>query len=199
VTGALADLLLDDYAPTQLDVDCRRCNRHASASTAVLKAKYGNPTLGEVARAVAADGSPPCNLASAVGNVLCSAIPIEPPVDQWAELSHALHGGWRGHITCHRHHQGLKATKSCPGPERLDVRTMVAVLGHDFRLERLRTRLQCPGCGSKAISIDWEVPPTGPPDVPVSALPEAALGETLHRSVKTVRSRNLRVVGKART
>ena len=75
---------------------------------------------------------------------------------------------------------------------------MVAVLGHDCRLDRLKARMQCPGCGSKAISIDWEVPPPETPPEPVSAFPIPTLGETLHRPAKAVRKKDLRIVGKAK-
>lgn len=75
---------------------------------------------------------------------------------------------------------------------------MVAVLGHDCRLDRLKARMQCPGCGSKAISIDWEVPPPETPPEPVSAFPIPTLGETLHRPAKAVRNKDLRIVGKAK-
>lgn len=196
MVDALEDLRLDDYRPTELDFDCRRCDRHATASTYTLKARYGNPTLGDLARRVAADGSPPCNLAGVEGNALCTVVPIEPPVDQWAELSHALYGGWRAYLQCHRRRQALKAVKSCPGPERLDVRSLAAALGFDFKLERLAMRLQCPGCGAKAISIEWEVPPPAPPPEPMSSRPVQLrpAGETLHAPAKPMPGRGLRIV-----
>lgn len=197
----LAQLRLDAYEPTELGFGCRRCDRRASASTQALKAKYGNPTLGDLARLVAADGSPPCNLAGVMGQILCTAIPIEPPVSHWASLSHAMRGGWNGWLFCERRHAGLKATKSCPGPIRLHVPSLIAALHYDFKLERLPSRLECPDCSGKLIRIEWEVPPPSPPNEPLAFQPrgEPASGETLHRPAKPVRSSKLRVInGSAR-
>ncbi len=174
--GSLVDLRLEDYQPTEVNIVCRRCNRHATARTHALKAKYGNPTLGEVVRMVAATGSPPCNLAGVEGKVFCSVIPEEPPVEQWALLSHARVGGWSGWLKCQRRHASLKAAKSCPGEFRVDVYTLSMTLEWDFPLSRLKTRLQCPECGTKAISLAWEVPsPTHPPaDEPGRSVPRLA-------------------------
>ncbi len=134
---------------------------------------------------VAADGNPPCNLADVEGNVLCSVHPEEPPVEQWATLSHARIGGWSGWLKCRRRHASLKATKSCPGEFRVDVHSLLMVLEWDFRLERLPTRLQCPECGTKAISIAWEVP-TAPEPSPTSPAKLA---------IRLSRPSGLRVVG----
>lgn len=192
----LEDLRLADYRPTQLDIDCRRCRRHASAPTAVLKARYGNPTLGEVARLVAANGKPPCNLASAIGAAPCSAVPVEPPVHHWATLADALHGGWQASLCCGRRHQGLKATASCPGPEPLAVRSLVAALGLDQRLDRLQGKVQCPGCGTKAVSIEWVVPRLDPPSAPAAGYSRTAksAATTLHAGSRPDRSRRLRLI-----
>ncbi|WP_423069038.1 hypothetical protein [Devosia sp. CN2-171] len=162
---ATDDRRIDDYQPTELNIVCRRCDRQATARTHALKARYGNPTLSEVAFMVAADGSPPCNLAGVEGNALCGARPEEPPVEQWATLLHARSGGWTAWLKCQRRHAALKAAKSCPGEFRIDVHSLLMVLPWDFPLERLRMRLQCPGCETKAISITWDTtPPEPPPD-----------------------------------
>ncbi len=129
---------------------------------------------------VAADGTPPCNLASAEGKVLCSALPEEPPVERWATLSHARLGGWIGWLKCQRRHASLKQAKSCPGEFRVDVHTLLMSLEWDFPLERLRSRLQCPECGTKAISIQWEVPaapePSPAPPVRMASVPTRSAG-----------------------
>lgn len=172
----IADLRLDDYQPTELNIVCRRCNRHATARTHALKSRYGNPTLGEVARMVARDGHPPCNLADVDGNVLCSVQAVEPPVEQWATLSHAQVGGWVAWLKCQRRHASLKKAKSCPGEFRVDVYTLAMTLEWDFPLERLKTRLQCPECETKAISIAWVVPevPDPSPVAPAKAIPRVS-------------------------
>lgn len=186
--ASIADTRLHDYQPTELNIVCRRCGRHATARTYALKAKYGNPTLGEVARMVAADGNPPCNLASVEGNVLCSVLPDEPLVEQWATLTHARIGGWVGWLQCRRRYASLKSTKSCPGEFRLDVHTLLTTLEWDFPLARLPTRLQCPECGTKAISIAWEV--VSPPEPTPSG--------TLQRPTTQTSKKGLRVVGGGR-
>lgn len=186
--AGIEDLRLDDYLPTELNIVCRHCNRDATARTRALKSRFGNPTLGEVARMVAADGNPPCNLADVQGSVLCSVQPAEPPVEQWALLSHARVGGWVAWLKCERRHASLKKTKSCPGEFRVDVYTLAMMLEWDFPLERLRTRLQCPECGTKSISIAWDVvkAPEPSPAAPAKVVPRLA------------RVRGLRVVSGSR-
>lgn len=186
--ASIADTHLDDYQPTELNLICRRCDRHATARTHSLKAKYGNPALGEVARMVAADGNPPCNLAGVEGNVLCSVLPVEPPVEQWATLTHARIGRWVGWLQCRRRHASLKSTKSCPGEFRLDVHTLLTTLEWDFPLARLPTRLQCPECGTKAILIAWEV----------SSGPEPSPGGKTQTRLRSTSKLALRVVSGGR-
>jgi hypothetical protein len=151
---------LAGYEPTQIVIECRRCNKHRSYSTGSLKAKYGNPTLMELARLVAATG---CALAAseAIPNP-CKARPVEPPVHHWAELDHARRGGWWAVLHCRRRFAGLKATDSCPELTYLNVETLAAVLGYDFKLENLPGRISCPHCGTKLIEVEWLVPEEPP-------------------------------------
>lgn len=100
--------------------------------------------------------------------MLCEARPVEPPVESWATLGDAKWGGWVAYLKCERHHQGLKAAKPCPGPIRLDPRSLRVALPWDFKLDRLAQRLQCPDCDSKAISIRWVTPDPVPDPEPVS-------------------------------
>lgn len=58
---------------------CRRCRRRALASCRGLKEKYGNPSMGELARLMAAAANPPSKLAGVEGQVLCSALPKNRP------------------------------------------------------------------------------------------------------------------------
>lgn len=109
---ATDDRRIDDYQPPQLNIVCRRCDRQATARTHALKARYGNPTLSEVAFMVAADGNPPCNLAAVEGNALFGARPEEPSVEQWATLLHARTAGWTAWLKCQRRHAAMKAAKS---------------------------------------------------------------------------------------
>ncbi|MEI9899653.1 MAG: hypothetical protein WDN31_05325 [Hyphomicrobium sp.] len=100
-----------------------------------LKNLYGDlRTLGDIAGDIAAAGQPPCQLA-APGEA-CSVVPVEPQVDHWATLYQALHGEWECTFFCERRHAALKKAESCP-PIRLDVRSLVAVLGYDYKLAKL--------------------------------------------------------------
>lgn len=163
---------LVDYVPTELNIACERCQRRTTATTYALKIKYGDLTLGEIARRVAADGSPPCQLAGVEGRVLCSVRPEEPPVEQWATISDARRGGWSCWLECGRKHASLKSTKSCPGEFRVDVETLAAAFPWDFPIERLRTRLKCPECGTEMVSLYWRAPAVpDPPAAPARAVP----------------------------
>jgi hypothetical protein len=158
---ALALQTLDQYKVPKIIFDCPRCRRRAEADVAKLKAKHGGKiTLGELARLVAAGRG--CALAQDGGS-LCSVRVDVPPVHHWALLDDARRGGWTALLHCGRRHAALKATKSCPGPVSLDLPTPVAVLGYDFPLERLPTRLCCPSCGTKAVAVCWTVLPEQPP------------------------------------
>lgn len=194
MAGDLTSLRLNAYKPPELGIDCPRCRRRAFALTAKLAARYGaGITLGDLARRVAADGNPPCALAGAEGNVLCGAMPVEPPIETWADLGQALNGGWVATMQCGRRHAALKAAKACPGPIMLDVATLVASFGHDGKLDRLPPRLRCPSCGTRLIRVEWTIPPPAPPPEPMAG--PMPLGETLHRPAKIVRAKGLRIVG----
>lgn len=169
--ASIADTRLDEYEPTELNIACRRCQRQATATTYALRARYGNLTLGELVRRVAADGNPPCQLAGVEGNVLCAVRPEEPPVEQWATVSHAQKGRWTCWLECGRRHAALKAASSCPEMFIVDVETLAMVFPWDFPIERLRTRLRCPGCGSELIALHWAVPEApDPPAAPARAI-----------------------------
>lgn len=169
---SIAETALDDYEPTELNIECRRCQRQATVTTYVLKARYGNLALGELARRVAADGSPPCQLATVEGNVLCAVRPEEPLFEQWATVYHAQKGGWQCWLECGRRHAALKATKSCPTMFSVDIETLAMAFPADFPIERLRTRLKCPGCGTEMVLLHWTIPEVAdPPSAPTKALP----------------------------
>ena len=181
---------LNQYPWPVIAIDCPRCRRHAEARVPELRAKYGSPTLGELARQVAASRG--CALAADAGNSLCSARMVEPPVHHWATLDNAKRGGWAALLHCERHFAALKATKPCREAVELDVATLITVLGHDFPLERLPRRLLCPSCGTKSVRIAWIVPrePPAPggasaPAEPLRLRPtKAALGRKRFRVVE---------------
>ncbi len=110
----------------------------------------------------------------------------------WAELDHARLGGWTALLHCGRRHAALKTAKSCPDAVPLDVPTLIAALGHSFPLERLPSRLLCPSCGTRSLSVDWIVPEGPPPSGGATQMPEplhlrptrAALGRKSFRVVE---------------
>jgi hypothetical protein len=69
-----------------------------------------------------------------------------------------MHGRWRGFIRCARHHQGLNATKPCAVEAELDLATLVAALGYDFEIEKLKGKLTAPCCGSRSFELSWYKP-----------------------------------------
>lgn len=150
----IANLQLSAYTPRQVDIVCRRCKRTASAETSKLQRRYGDRTLGELARLVAADGNPTCELAK-LGDG-CSVHPIEPPFEQWATLSDARLGGWVGFLSCGRKYAALKPTKSCPGEFMVDVHTLLMALPWEFPLAKLPLQLMCPECQTQRVLIRWE-------------------------------------------
>lgn len=160
----ITNLRLSAYVPRQLDIVCRRCKRYASAETAKLQRRYGDPRLGDLARLVAADGNPPCNLA-AMGEA-CSVHPVEPAFEQWATLSDARLGNWVGWLACGRRHAALKPTKSCPGEFMVDVHSLLMVLPYDFPLAKLPLHLMCPECQAQRVLIRWEKMQAPAPSAP---------------------------------
>jgi hypothetical protein len=150
-------MLLSAYAAPILRVDCARCRRTANdVDVSKVARRFGKTlTMGQVALAVAGSGRRPCGLA-ATGQ--CSAQVWEPPVWHWANLDQAWRGGWTARLRCRRQHAALKKTTSCADVVFLDIETLVATLGYDFKLERLPSRLKCPRCHSELVEVEWIVP-----------------------------------------
>jgi hypothetical protein len=67
-----------------------------------------------------------------------------PPPSFPPTIGKAMHEQWRGFIRCERHHQGLKATKPCGVEAELDLPTLVAALGYDFEIGKLKGTLTAP-------------------------------------------------------
>lgn len=156
------EMLVTEYEPTTLRVACERCKRDApELKVQALRKRFGsNLTMGQLALKVALSGKTPCGL-DETGQ--CRARAWEPPPWHWADLDRAWKGGWMARLYCKRHRGGVKASKSCPEVVIVDVETLVATLGHDFKLEHLRSRLQCPRCHSTLIDVEWIVPDASPP------------------------------------
>lgn len=179
---------LNQFKPTLIRVECIRCKRMGEMQTHAAFLKHGSITLDEFARRVAQSRG--CSLAVEGDNV-CSARVIEPPFASWARLHDASEGGWSATLYCQRRYYALKRVKSCP-PTLLDVETLVAALGPDYRLDRLDTKARCPHCESDGAKIEWHEPAPAPDpggtaqSVPVLRLREtrAVLGRKRFRVIK---------------
>jgi hypothetical protein len=157
----LPALTLDAYRLPVVDIRCHLCGRHADqVSCAVLRRKYGNVTLGEAALRVARAGK--CVRAGEGAQNYCQARPFEPTIWVWANLDQARRLGYSALLHCRRHFAALKATQPCRGAVVIDFDNMIAVFGHDFPLEKLTARLQCPSCGTKLVGLEWLAPAGGP-------------------------------------
>jgi hypothetical protein len=161
-------MLLAEYEPPTLKVECQRCRRSApSLKVQSLAKRFGdNITIGDLAKKVASSGETPCGLAN-TGQ--CGATAWEPPPWHWADLDRAWKGGWIARLYCQRHRGGVKQSKPCPEVVIVDVETLVSALGYSFKLQHLPSRLQCPRCHSDLISVEWVVPDDAPPPYAPSA------------------------------
>ena len=55
--------------------------------------------------------------------------------------------------------EGTKSMRRCLYRKQLDLDTLVCTRGPNFPLSRLESRLMCPACGSRSITVVFE-PPT---------------------------------------
>jgi hypothetical protein len=194
----IGKLMLDQFKPPEVAIDCVRCRRHATVTVAALKKKFGNQRLDVIARMVARSStggaySVTCALAEDPFQQLCSARPIEVDPVLWANLLDAERGGWRAILHCCRHHENLKRAKSCPESVSLPVMVLKAIFGWDFELEKLPRRLRCPNCGSHSIEIEWIIPAEAPDPAGAS---EAAPVLQLRPSRAALGRRRFRVIDK---
>ena len=68
--------------------------------------------------------------------------------------------GWKVHMRCaHGPRDGMKRVRECVYRKQLDVDTLVCTRGPNFPLSRLESRLMCPACGSRRVTVVFE-PPT---------------------------------------
>ncbi len=68
--------------------------------------------------------------------------------------------GWRVHMRCaHGPRDGIKRIRECIYRKQLDLDTLVSTRGPNFPLSRLESRLMCPVCGSRRVTVMFE-PPT---------------------------------------
>ena len=76
-------------------------------------------------------------------------------------LDDAWNLGWRVHM--HRAlgpRAGMKSIRECHYRRELDFETLICTRGRDFPLALLASRLKCPRCGSRKVSVLFD-PPLG--------------------------------------
>ena len=75
-------------------------------------------------------------------------------------IGEALAQGWRVKVRCAwGPREGMKRVRECVYGAELDLPTLVWTRGRDFPLGRLESRLKCPRCGSRAVTVVF-IPPT---------------------------------------
>ncbi len=69
-------------------------------------------------------------------------------------LGQAYEAGWRVNARCsHGKMRGMKSMAECHEQAELDLETLVWTRGEGFPLENLWSRLKCPNCWSRRISV----------------------------------------------
>jgi hypothetical protein len=67
--------------------------------------------------------------------------------------------GWKVHTRCaHGPRDGMKRVRECVYRKQLDIDTLVCTRGPNFPLSRLESRLMCPACGSRRVTVVFEPP-----------------------------------------
>ncbi len=157
---------LADYRFHRLQIRCASCDRHGDYSVATLRKLYGNPPMADVRRFVAMRGN--CSLALRFPGKDCDARFANRAAPRAVEyLGSAYHAGWTLVLTCQRSHQGLKSVKPCREPYVIDLRSLVAGLGHTFPIDQVDRKLCCPNCGSARYQLRWIMPREPPATEPV--------------------------------
>jgi hypothetical protein len=68
--------------------------------------------------------------------------------------------GSKVHMRCaYGYREGTRSVRRCVYRKQLDLDTLVSTRGPNFPLSRLESRLMCPACGSRDVTVMFE-PPT---------------------------------------
>ena len=74
-------------------------------------------------------------------------------------IGEAYRLGWRIKVRCaFGTRDGMKSIRECKTRADLDLKTLVWTRGDAFPLARLESRLKCPDCGSRRVSVIFDVP-----------------------------------------
>ena len=67
--------------------------------------------------------------------------------------------GWKVHMGCaNGYREGTRSMRRCVYRKQLDLETLVCTRGPNFPLSRLESRLMCPACGSRRVTVLFEPP-----------------------------------------
>ena len=66
---------------------------------------------------------------------------------------------WRVHMRCAPgYRESTRSIRKCVYGKQLDLETLVATRGPNFPLSRLESRLMCPSCGGRSVTVVFEPP-----------------------------------------
>jgi len=66
---------------------------------------------------------------------------------------------WRVHMRCNGgYREYTRSMRKCVYRKQLDLETLVATRGPNFPLSRLESRLMCPSCGNRSVTVVFEPP-----------------------------------------
>ena len=67
--------------------------------------------------------------------------------------------GWKVHMRCaNGYRQETRSMRRGVYRKQLDLETLVATRGPNFPLSRLESRLMCPACGNRRVTVVFEPP-----------------------------------------
>ena len=74
-------------------------------------------------------------------------------------IGEAYRLGWRIKVRCaFGTRDGMKSIRECKTRADLDLKTLVWTRGDAFPISRLESRLNCPDCGSRRVTVIFDVP-----------------------------------------
>ncbi|MEY9582728.1 hypothetical protein [Sinorhizobium fredii] len=77
-------------------------------------------------------------------------------------IGEAFSLGWQLRARCaYGNRDGMKSVRECTWNYDLDMLTLVATRGRDFPLSMVASRLRCPRCGSRRVTVVFMPPSTG--------------------------------------
>ena len=78
---------------------------------------------------------------------------------QIENLADVWEAGGRLYARCEKpRHEGLKSVRACGNQYELDMRTMLWTRGGAFPISMLSSRMRCPICGTRQVSVRLSLP-----------------------------------------